>query len=207
MECQLHGVPWNHAIHSNWQYFIHLAENILQCSEKISEYFTDVEKGKKYCHVSGVCVTNKTGFGFDVRIYWTFTQLVTTVHTWHTVTFFRPDSTRELFWLSTELNCQLLLTSYYIASGRTTVQKTHSFPSIGYMRNRIETTSCNTGCCCVRFLETGLLYCHALCPYGINRTSFTSDTNLSRVLVSVTGNKHNSLEDVGFIGRHLYNYN
>jgi hypothetical protein len=50
-------------------------------------------------------------------------------------------------------------------------------------------------------------YCHALCPCGINRTSFTSDTNLSRVLVSVTGNKSNSLEDVGFIGRHHYNYN
>jgi hypothetical protein len=25
-------------------------------------------------------VTNKTGFGFDDRIYWTFTQVVTTVH-------------------------------------------------------------------------------------------------------------------------------
>jgi hypothetical protein len=33
----------------------------------------------KYCHVSGVCMTNKRGFGFD-RIYWTFIQLVTTVH-------------------------------------------------------------------------------------------------------------------------------
>jgi hypothetical protein len=34
----------------------------------------------KYCHVHGVCVTSKTGFRFDDRIYWTFTQLVTTVH-------------------------------------------------------------------------------------------------------------------------------
>jgi hypothetical protein len=33
-----------------------------------------------YCHVSGVCVTNKTGLEFCDRIYWTFIQLVTTVH-------------------------------------------------------------------------------------------------------------------------------
>jgi hypothetical protein len=35
---------------------------------------------RKYSHVSGVCVTNKTGFGFDDRIYWAFIKLVTTVH-------------------------------------------------------------------------------------------------------------------------------
>jgi hypothetical protein len=35
---------------------------------------------RTYCHVLGVCVTNKTGFGFDHRIYWTFIQMVTTVH-------------------------------------------------------------------------------------------------------------------------------
>jgi hypothetical protein len=34
----------------------------------------------KYCHVSGVCVTKKKGFGFDNRIYWTLIQVVTTVH-------------------------------------------------------------------------------------------------------------------------------
>jgi hypothetical protein len=33
-----------------------------------------------YCHVSGVCVTNKTGFGFDDLIYWAFIQLVITVN-------------------------------------------------------------------------------------------------------------------------------
>jgi hypothetical protein len=34
----------------------------------------------KYSHVSGVCVTNKTGFGFNDRIYWTVIQFVTTAH-------------------------------------------------------------------------------------------------------------------------------
>jgi hypothetical protein len=33
-----------------------------------------------YCHVPGLCVTKKTGFGFYYRIYWAFIQLVTTVH-------------------------------------------------------------------------------------------------------------------------------
>jgi hypothetical protein len=34
----------------------------------------------KYCYILEVCVTYKTGFGFDGRIYWTFIQLVTTFH-------------------------------------------------------------------------------------------------------------------------------
>jgi hypothetical protein len=35
---------------------------------------------KIYCHILGVCVTYITSLGFDDRIYWTCTQLVTTFH-------------------------------------------------------------------------------------------------------------------------------
>jgi hypothetical protein len=40
----------------------------------------DTLKNTEYCHVPAVCVTNKTGFGFDDRIYWAVIRLVTTVH-------------------------------------------------------------------------------------------------------------------------------
>jgi hypothetical protein len=33
--------------------------------------------GRGYSHALGVCVANKTGFGYDDRIYRTFIQLVT----------------------------------------------------------------------------------------------------------------------------------
>jgi hypothetical protein len=36
-----------------------------------------------YCHVSGVCMTNKTGFGFDDRIYWTCLQQFTNHYLLH----------------------------------------------------------------------------------------------------------------------------
>jgi hypothetical protein len=82
---------------------------------------------KAYCHVSGVCVINTMGFGYDVRIYWVFIKLVTTVHT--------SLSDRTLHWdySDFQLNCQLLLASCYIASGQTTAQATHLLSSNGYM--------------------------------------------------------------------------
>jgi hypothetical protein len=60
-----------------------------------------------YCLVSGVCVTDMTGFGFDNRLYWTFILLVNNssqITIWHTLVFVRLDTPRELFWLP--LNCQ-----------------------------------------------------------------------------------------------------
>jgi hypothetical protein len=43
-----------------------------------SKVKNEVRKCDICCPVSGVCVINKTGFGFDDRIYWTFMQLITT---------------------------------------------------------------------------------------------------------------------------------
>jgi hypothetical protein len=97
-----------------------------------------------YCHVSGVCVTNKTGFGFDDRIYWTFIQPVTRVHKslsdllstssdWALHGNY-PDLT-ELNWTElnwTELSIIVGLSLYSLGSD--TVQKTHPLPSNGYMR-------------------------------------------------------------------------
>jgi hypothetical protein len=51
------------------------------CCEKLNSYIKVTwQSYKTYCHVSGVCVTNKAGFVCDERLYWTFIQLVTTVH-------------------------------------------------------------------------------------------------------------------------------
>jgi hypothetical protein len=63
-----------------------------------------------------------------------------------------------------QLNCQLLLASRYITSGRITAQKAHALLSTGYIRTHIEDTSCDTGfivtCVyCERWLEMGLFYC------------------------------------------------
>jgi hypothetical protein len=73
----------------------------------------------------GVCVSYKTGFGFDDRIYWTFIQLVTFHKSLSSI-----GQSRFLTPLLLQLICQLLLASRYVASGLTT-QKTQPFPSNG----------------------------------------------------------------------------
>jgi hypothetical protein len=115
----------------------------------------------KYCHVSGVYVTNKTGSGFIDWIYWTFIQLLQQF-TNHYLTHCRllPP------WHSTGT----LLTSNWIVYciviwPRVGPQhRKHPLPSNGYMRTHMENTSCNTGsivACvyCGRCLEMSLLYC------------------------------------------------
>jgi hypothetical protein len=86
-----------------------------------------------YSHVSGVCVTNNTGFGFADRIYWTFIQLVTTVHKSLTDTL-SSSSDWTLHWNYSDfqLSCQLL-SSRYITTSRTTAYRTHPLPSNGYI--------------------------------------------------------------------------
>jgi hypothetical protein len=82
---------------------------------------------KVSCHVSGVCVTAKMGFGFDNRIYCTFIQLLTTVHKslsdtlsyssdWtltldHSAVLFRTSSTL----IRTTIDCILIWVPCYIA--------------------------------------------------------------------------------------------
>jgi hypothetical protein len=54
-----------------------------------------------YRHVLGVCVTYKTGFGFDDRICWTFIQLVTTFHNSLSSTGHTSDHTTLIHYFTT----------------------------------------------------------------------------------------------------------
>jgi hypothetical protein len=58
--------------------------------------------------VLGVCVTYKTSFGFDDRIYWTCTQVVTTVHESPSVALsYSSDWTLHGNYSDFQLNCQV----------------------------------------------------------------------------------------------------
>jgi hypothetical protein len=74
--------------------------NEARCSKRIVSLFLNTVS---VIHVSGVCVTDKTGFGFDDRIYWTFIQLITTVH--RSVTLSSSDWTLQWNYFDFQLNC------------------------------------------------------------------------------------------------------
>jgi hypothetical protein len=67
-------VPSAHEFQTNlkWNY---------QCNWKCKACEDSVTHRKHtYCHILGLCMIYKMGFEFNDRIYWTYTQLVTTFH-------------------------------------------------------------------------------------------------------------------------------
>jgi hypothetical protein len=106
-----------------------------------------------YCHILGVCMTYKMGFGFDDQIIgpvYKLLQHFTNHYLWLDTLGFWPHYTTPLL---LQLNYQLLVASHYIASAWTT-QKTHPLPSSGWPL--LFCIRCHRMCLLSRCLAMGL---------------------------------------------------
>jgi hypothetical protein len=123
----------------------------------------------EYCHVSGVCITNKMFLDLMIEFIeplYNWLQQFTIhylTHCHHLLTVHSTGTILTSNW--TELNYSIVLLCtpsililidyvlYYLYSLEKDPQETHLLPSNGYMRTHIENTSCNTGfivaCACI----------------------------------------------------------